>query len=49
MCLTAVKSLDFAKITWFSGISPVLALMMTLSLFVFLGMLSCIKENTKMC
>lgn len=49
MCLTAVKYLDFAKIMWFSGTSPVLALTMRLSLFAFLGTLFCIKANTKMC
>lgn len=47
MCLTAVKSLDFAEILWFSGTSPVLALMMKLSLFAFLDTLFCITGNTK--
>lgn len=48
MCLTAVKSLDFAKIAWFSGTSPVLALM-RLFLFAFLGTRFCIKGSMKMC
>lgn len=49
MCLTEMKSLDFAKIMLFSGTSPVLALRTRLSLFAFLGMLSCTEENMKMC
>lgn len=47
MCLTAVKSLDFAEILWFSGTFSVLALMMSLSLFVLLDTFFCTKGNTR--